>query len=345
MNSSNQLLTSALQLLRAAEIRVVSGGPADMLLILPDGRTQAVQVKVRLKPPPPSLLENLRLRYPDARFLFVTTHTTPYLRRLAERGGVDVIAVHESVAIFSGTTITIPTPSDGGPEAPVVRRGRKPWTRWAVERILLLTDQPMTQVDLAATLAVTQQSVSHVLRHHRYATRTENGWILEQRSDSLEMHLSEYPGPGGASTYWYGLDPAVRQGADAAKFTAEMGVDCLQTGDIAADVYAPWRLPAIASLYTRELLDFTPAGFTPASDSEHTLEATVPEDPTVWRTAKAAAELPPVRVGPIVVLQGVAPVRVDPIIALHDVLRSPGADAVEAAEHLRSAIEEGTWRG
>ncbi|MFC0452368.1 hypothetical protein [Rhodococcus jostii] len=46
-----------------------------------------------------------------------------------------------------------------------------------------------------------------------------------------------------------------------------------------------------------------------------------------------------------VVSDDVLPVRVDPIIVLQDVLRRPGPDTADAAEHLRRAILEGKWRG
>ncbi|MGW5151179.1 hypothetical protein [Rhodococcus koreensis] len=127
--------------------------------------------------------------------------------------------------------------------------------------------------------------------------------------------------------YWYGLEPAVRQAEAAATCCAESNVGCVLTGDVAVDVYAPWRLPAVGGLYIRGLLDYTVAGFTPTTDAKYTLVVTVPQDPTVWRTAAAAQPTG----------------RVDPIIALHEVLGSP--DAAEAAEHLRRAILDGTWRG
>ncbi|MBH0122523.1 hypothetical protein I0Q12_24705 [Rhodococcus sp. CX] len=57
----------------------------------------------------------------------------------------------------------------------------------------------------------------------------------------------------------------------------------------------------------------------------------VPADPTLWRTARAVSDAP-------VIL-------VDPVIAVHDVLRTPGPDAAEAAGQLRRAIEGGTYRG
>ena len=343
MDRADRLLSGALLLLRRAEVRVVSGGPTDLDLVLPGGGTVAVRVKVFGRPPTPSIVEGLRDGNREDRFLLVMPRATSYLRDLAAEGVVDLVAVEEGRVIIWGVDHTAAASTEAGSGEGPLRRGRRPWTRWAVERLLLLAEQPLTQVELAAVLQVTQQSVSHVLRGHRFATRTDRGWVIGQRADALDGLLAEYPGPGGVSTYWYGLDPAVRQAEAAATWCAESNVGCVLTGDVAADVYAPWRLPAMAGLYSSELLDFTPAGFTPAADAEYTLVVTVPADRTLWRTAAAAAQ-PTARVDPTAV-DAVPPARVDPIIALHDVLASPGPDAAEAAEHLREAILDGAWRG
>ena len=343
MDRADRLLSGALLLLRRAEVRVVSGGPADLDLVVPGGGAVAVKVRVFGRPPTPSIVEGLRRGHREDRLLLVTPHATSYLRDLAAEGVVDLIAVEEGRVVIGGVEYSAAASTEAGSEGRGLRRGRRPWTRWAVDRLLLLAEQPLTQVELAAVLQVTQQSVSHVLRGHRFAARTDRGWVIGQRAEALDGLLAEYPGSGGVSTYWYGLDPAVRQAEAAARWCAESNVGCVLTGDVAADVYAPWRLPAVAGLYSRELLDFTAAGFSPATDAECTLVVTVPQDRTLWRTAAAAAH-PTVRVDPAAV-DAVPPVRVDPIIALHDVLASPGPDAAEAAEHLRRAILDGTWRG
>ena len=345
VDRADRLLSGALLLLRRAEVRVVSGGPADLDLVLPGGGTVAVKVRVFGRPPTPSIVEGLRGGHRDDRFLLVTPHATSYLRELAAEGVVDLIAVEEGRVVIGGIEYPGTASTEAGSEVRGLRRGRRPWTRWAVERLLLLADEPLTQVELAAVLRVTQQSVSHVLRGHRFAARTDRGWVIGQRADCLDGLLAEYPGPGGVSTYWYGLDPAVRQAETAAAWCAERGVGCVLTGDVAADVYAPWRLPAVAGLYSSGLLDFTAAGFTPSTDAEYTLVVTVPADRTLWRTAAAAAQQA-VHVDPAAV-DAVPAARVDPIVALHDVLASPGPgpDAAEAADHLRRAILDGTWRG
>ena len=44
------------------------------------------------------------------------------------------------------------------------------------------------------------------------------------------------------------------------------------SGDVAADLIAPWRSPYRAVLYARAGLDLTPAGLTPAGEDDATLE-------------------------------------------------------------------------
>lgn len=330
MDAASHVLSDALHLLRRTDARIASGSLDSLDLILPDGRRVAAQVTVQQRPPTPHVLATLRRKHPDSRLLVVTPRTTAHLRELARDGAVDVIAPDEELLIVLGTRYDPPAPAAA--PAPTVRpgRGRRPWIRWAAERLLLLATRPMTQRELAAALEVTQQAVSLALRQSRNVRRTPDGWAADPRTGLLDAHLAVYPGPGGGSTYWYGLDPVIRQATDAAQYCSERGVCVLQSGDVAADVYAPWRLPTRAVLYVPEFCDFTAAGFTPATAGEHTLEVIVPADPTLWRTARAVSG---------------AAVLVDPVIAVHDVVRSPGPDAGDAAGHLRKAIEEGTYRG
>lgn len=332
MDMPAPVLSAALQLLQRAGVRVTSGSLTELDLFLPDGEHVAVQVAAYRRPPTPHLLTALRGRHPEHRLLVVTPRTTPHLRTLADEGSVDVIAVDEDLLVFSGTRYdvpaTAPEPSSGARRG----RGRRPWVRWAAERLLLLSDRPRTQAQLAAELGVTQQAVSHALRRHPLVRRTGVGWIADPRTRLLDKFLAQYPGPGGASTHWYGLDPPVRQSAAATAFCTERGIDVVTGGDVAADVYAPWRLPARAVLYAAEFVDLTEAGFSPATEDTGTLTITVPADPTLRRTANALTT----EGGPAGV--------VDPLVALHELTHSPDPDAGEAAAHLRTAIEENIHR-
>lgn len=331
MDAEAQVLTDALHLLRRTGTRIASGSLHHLHLVLPDGREAAAPVTVHRRPPTPHLLATLRRKHPDSRLLVVTPRTTAHLRDLAHSGAIDVIAPGDELLVVLGARYDPPAPAAA--PVPSVRRGRgrRPWIRWATERVLLLAEDPMTQRELAAVLEVTQQAVSLALRQSPRLRRTPDGWIADPRMRLLDEHLAEYSGPGGASTYWYGLDPVIRQSADATRFCSETGISVLRSGDVAADVYAPWRLPATAVLYTAEFVDFTAAGFTPTIAGAHTLEVIVPADPTLWRTARAVSSK--------------SAILVDPVIAVHDVLRSPGPDACDAAGRLRTVIEDGTCRG
>ncbi|MFD3812484.1 hypothetical protein [Rhodococcus sp. NPDC058639] len=328
MKATAPVLTDAVELLRRAGIRIASGSLHELDLTLPDGRAVSTTVHVRRRPPTPHTLTALfNTPTPARRPLIVTPHATAHLRSLASAGEVDVIAPDEDLLVFGG--IRYPATPEAAPRpassvTPV--RGRKPWTRWAIERLLLLTDQPMPQRELAAALDVTQQAVSLALRQCRHIRRTPAGWVADSREALLEDYLADYPGPGGATTYWYGVDPVLAQAATAVEFCTDRDVTVLLSGDAAADVYAPWRLPAQAVLYVPEFVDVATAGFGPATAEEHTLAVTVPADPTLWRTAAAAGE---------------PALLADPLIAVHDVLHSSGADAHEAAEHLLAAIKKG----
>lgn len=331
MTISTDLPSSALQLLRRLDIHVAAGGPTHWQLVLPDGRPHSVEAKVRRQPPPPSWVDSQNRH--GTPLLIVTTRITEFLRTSAQQCLLDVIDVHNDVAIIAGTTFTLGQTDNQPKPLTSSARGRKPWVRWATERLLLLTDEPMTQAGMAAALSVTQQSVSLALRAHRYARRTVDGWRVQDKSAQLQEHLLEYPGPGGASTYWFELESPVQQAEHTGKFAAQLRVPALHSGDVAADAYAPWRMPRTATVYTSEILNFTSAGFTPASLHDYTLKVTVPVDATMWKTAAVTSTT------------RTHLTLADPVIALHDLLLSPGTDAIEAAARLRDAIVEGTWRG
>ncbi|WP_137722809.1 hypothetical protein [Prescottella subtropica] len=272
-------------------------------------------------------------KHPESRVLVATSRLTPYLHDLAVDGTVDIAVIDDEVVFLSGIAYRAPNAVGNIPTPKQHQaRGRRPWTRWAVERLLLLSERALPQKDIATRLGVTQQAVSLVLQRSRHIRKTPDGWVGDPRSELLDGYLAEYPGPEGASTYWYELDPIALQSTTASEFCARTGVATLQSGDVAADVYAPWRLPTRAVIYTRTFVDLAPAGFTPATEDSHTLEITVPADTTLWQTST------------LVDIDDRPTAVVDPVIALHDVARSTGTDVGEAVEHLRTAIEERTYR-
>ncbi|WP_146069444.1 hypothetical protein [Cryobacterium sp. Y11] len=110
-------------------------------------------------------------------------------------------------------------------------------------RSLCLLDRPVDQSELALQTGIAQSAVSLALHRLDGVARTTLSWVSMGREKLLQTWISEYPGPGGVSTHWYGLDAPLEQVQVAATLAADLEVDCLFSGDAAADVYAPWRLP------------------------------------------------------------------------------------------------------
>ncbi|MBX4171716.1 MULTISPECIES: hypothetical protein [Rhodococcus] len=325
MDETAQVLSDAVALLRRAGIRLPSGSLDAWDLTLPDGRELPTRMRASRRPPTPTILTRL-LAQPDParRLLVVTPRATAHLRTLATNGEVDVIAVNQDLLVFAGERYDV-TDAASAAAAPVrAARGRKPWVRWALARALLLSDTAQTQHRLAELLGVSQQAVSHALKQLQAVRRTEHGWLADSPEALLAEYLAVYPGPGGAVTYWYGLDPVIAQATTAVEFCTRQGMPVLVSGDPAADVYAPWRLPTRAMLYTDRFVDLTDAGFSPATEAEHSLAVQVPADPTLWRTAAISEPA----------------LLADPPITAGDVLRTGGPDAAEAADHVLATIRQ-----
>lgn len=321
----SQVLSGAVALLRRAGIRLSSGSLDAWDLTLPDGRQLPTRVRVSRRPPTPTVLVRL-LAKPDPvrRVLVVTPRATAHLRDLATDGEVDVIAVDEELLVLAGVRYDVAATSSSTAAPTSGVRGRKPWVRWALARALLLADTAQTQHRLAEMLGVSQQAVSLALKQLRAVRRTELGWLAASPEALLADYLTGYPGPGGAVTYWYGLDPVIEQATAAVDFCTQQGISVLVSGDAATDVYAPWRLPTRAMLYTDRFVDLSAAGFSPATEAEHTLAVQVPADPTLWCTAEISEPA----------------LLADPLITAGDVLRTGGPDAAEAADHVLATIRQ-----
>jgi hypothetical protein len=322
------ILSQAMLLLREADIRI-SGGNLDALsLTLPDRSTREVRVQITDTPPTPSKLEAILER--KARTLIVTSRPTPALSDAAAQDKIDLITVSPASVTIGSIEHLEPRQEPASP--PEKTHGRTPWGRWALLRTLALADGPCTQYELAAAVGISQPAVNkHLKMLASLVDRDLAGWKAHDVPAIVSLLVDHYPGPRGVSSYWYSLKSPAEQAEAAAEFAQEIGASPLVSGDAAADVYAPWRLPDSAHLYLREAVDFTDAGFTPATREDATLVTTVPEDPTLWATAllvHAHSSFP----------------LADPLVTLRDVLTGGAVDSDEAAEHLREAIVTGSAR-
>lgn len=323
----DDLASKAFELLRRSNVRINSGNLDELSLALPDGTTVVVQVKSYRTPPSPSGIRNL-VAHQAADYLLVTPRPTDYLTEAARVGLLNLVTLEpQSVLInrqelFRDSTVERRA-------SPTVRQGRPAWGRYALIRSLLLAHGPMVQTELADCVGISQPAVVKNLRHlDRLVERTSQGWSPTDPVKLLSELLHQYPGPRGAATYWYNLDPLHDQVLEATKYAKEMGAEPLVSGDAAADIYAPWRLPDTAILYIREVVDFSGMGFSPASQEEATLIAVIPEDQTLWRTARRLER------------EGLP--LADPLVTLWDLTLSDSPDAPEAINHLKRAILNGT---
>lgn len=319
------ILSQAMLLLRDAGVRISGGNLAALSLALPDRRTLEVRVQIADAPPTPSKLELILAR--PQRTLLITSRPGKAAVVAAAHNMLDLITVTPASVTLGGTRLLEPhEPAEN--ERP---HGRTPWGRWAMLRALALANGPMTQQELADAAGISQPAVfKHLKTLTPFVDRDQDGWRAHSVQDILSEWINRYPGPRGASTYWYSLKSPHEQAEAAASFAQEMGAAPLVSGDAAADIYAPWRLPDSVHLYLRAAVDFTDAGFTPASRDEATLIATIPEDPTLWPTAALSqrSDMP----------------LADPLVTWRDVLAGDASDSREAAEHLRDAIADGAAR-
>jgi len=312
MSESREWRDRALTLLRLAGVALIEGTSDRLTLRLPDGSLR----KARWSS------ERAQRGHTDdnAIDLVVTQGFRPTLYSRARAGAIDLVDIATGTVIvasheLAGTHIE---------NVHVSRSQRKPWGRWAVMRSLLVSTGPLTQKDLATAAGISQGAVSMIVNN--LPTRKDrDGWSALNRPGLLEQFLSEYPGPGGVSTYWLSLKSLAAQSEAAISLADELAVPVLIGGDIAADRIAPWRLPSLATMYTAEHLDYTVVMLTPVDPSEATLRAIVPDDPTVFATAGAFSDER----------------TVDPVVLLWELRNANWSDAGEAADRIQSSIVAG----
>jgi len=314
------------------------------------GRRAVMGLYVSPRPLNPSDVTALTDRHRGPGLLIVPA-ATKAARRAAEEAGwswvVDSGPRVQGVLRIGGHRIEVDAGSAlDGADQPKARPGRVPWGTLTLLRRLL--EQPSaTQQELAARAGISQPRVSQALAplaEEGLVERTAGGWRARDFDQLLQWWLRAYPGPGGISTFWYGLDQP-RQQAQAVlqllvgEAATRPGVEGHQplavlSGDVAADFLAPWRTPLRAVVYARTGADLTEAGLTPAGEEEATLTLVVPRDPGVWGSPATTG------VDTANALVDAVPPLADPLQILWDLKRSPGTDADEAAARLWQELRD-----
>lgn len=188
------------------------------------------------------------------------------------------------------------------------------------------SEEEVGATEIAARAGVSQPRASqvlHKLRQLSLVQRTGNGRWRPDREGLLDRFLTEYPGPGGSTEYFFGLE----QPAESARRIAgdTRGTQLAVSADVGPDLISPWRRPSTAIIYARRGIE--PAGLELVRASgEHDANVIVriPQDLSVFPAHPLSA-----------VLRGTEIPLSDPVQMIWDLENLGGADRMEAAEKLR----------
>lgn len=209
---------------------------------------------------------------------------------------------------------------------------------WTLTR-LLLQQPPTTQVELSRAAGLSQPRVSQLLQRlvaDGLVRSSRLGWAPHDWDALCDWWLAHYPGPGGVTTWWYGLRPPAEQLPAVLRALATADAQphpALVSGDVAIDLADPWRRPASLTVYTPVGADLAGAGLTAATGAgDATTALVVPADPGVAAMPASAGGAPHLSA------QTSGPPLADGLQVLYDLLRAGGSDAPEAAQRWRHRL-------
>lgn len=220
-------------------------------------------------------------------------------------------------------------------QAPKRPRGRPGRGVFSVVRALFALEGGSRQDEIAEFAHVGQAAVSKALSRLAeldLVTRGPHGWQVTDRAGAVSWWLARYPGPGGIETDWFGVETITDQAYRAYVALDRAHARPVVSGDVAADLVAPWRTPRHATLYARRGADLSEIGLTPSDASASTLTLVLANDPGVWPISKAPV---------LIEMRGHGDIaRANAFQVLYDVSRSPGPDVGEALEAWRIWMTE-----
>jgi len=192
----------------------------------------------------------------------------------------------------------------------------------AVVRRLYATQEPATQVELAAHAGVSQPAVSQYLsslRGNGDVSFEDPGW-LANRAQLPASYWHSYASRFANQSCWYRIDDVTTQVGDLVERQPELIV----SGDVAADAVLPWKVPAIAIVYGSvddSVLD--ELGFVRAETAAtaNVLRRPMPDD----RFSRDSITAETMQAAPLLHL-------------VADLIGLGGNDRLEAAEHLASVV-------
>jgi hypothetical protein len=247
-------------------------------------------LRILTRPPGPAQVVKVAADASTAHLpgLLIAPKASPAAQHAALHAGLSLLLAPDSIGQLtrghlitpSGDLLTLQETT-----ATPVRRGRRPWATIAIATYLL-EGNASTQDALAERAGVSQARTSQVLHAlQRWVQRTDRGWTATDAA-GLTQWLVEQPPPGRTATTWLGLDDPAPTATRLAAWLTARHVGYAISGDVAADLLAPWARPTRALVYVDQALDLIPLGLTPAPPDAATLELVVPDDPYVLRDAR-----------------------------------------------------------
>lgn len=200
----------------------------------------------------------------------------------------------------------------------------------ALVRALIATPRPVTQVELATLVGVSQPRVSQVigrLMKSSAVTSTPDGY-LGRRKQLVDLYVDNHrPALVGVEVPWYSLRPMREQIDLLSAHATAAGTRVAVSADLAPDLLAPWRHPTLTVVYVDGALDLTAVGFVRAEGRvdataivRHTSDTTLLATFEPWRRSVDGLQL------------------ADPVQQIWDLHDLGGADRVEAADRLTTAV-------
>lgn len=200
----------------------------------------------------------------------------------------------------------------------------------AIVRALVAAEGPVSQVELASLVGVTQPRVSQVLatlaRSRAVSTRRDG--YIGRPSRLIDLYAKKHrPKLLEPEQPWYSVRP-IHEQADAILDAAQQAATRIVfSADLAPDLLVPWRHPTVAVVYSDVPLDLSDAGFVRA---EGRVDATVLVRASADTTLLAAFPPWPATAERLPVA--------DPVQQVWDLLDLGGEDRREGGDRLRRAI-------
>jgi biotin operon repressor len=319
-----------LDLLTEAGFKVVPRTSRDLTIDNGNPVTARVITRQRI-PRPENIHRDLQANADADILLYLLPRTNQTIRMITQSNPrLAAVGLEDRVVIFQGEMIALDHDHE---KHSAVRR--RPWGRFATVRELIRNGgrQP-SQTAIADQTGISQAAVSQALKylrdqHHIPIDQNHRDGPRSFRA-LIDYAITEYPGPGGITSYWYDFDHPTDTAHKLREVLRES--HALVGGDLAADEYAPWKSTTRLALYFPTGIDMTRYHFAEAPADEANIVLRIPADTSVFRTATAWNE----RTRPE------SPFMLtDPVITAWELTQSPDTDAGQAVDHLKDFLENG----